>query len=258
MASVSGFLAAAEVLEREAAVGRAAYYDELASPAPGEAGPRLDVGCGNGYTVARWRQNGHRAFGIDRSLYRLSRWREEHPGGAPLLVADATALPFPGATFSLVVSSGMIEHVGVEEEPNPYRVRALPQRDTARAAVVAEMSRVAAARGRVFLDCPNGAFPIDFWHGSSLGSFRLHPLPDVLLPTFGQLRRWSAAAGAEARLVPLGSRLRFRQIRHRWWGRLLAPAAQLAQRLLDLGIGAGLGRLLAPLLPYLVVEVRRC
>jgi hypothetical protein len=55
----------------------------------------------------------------------------------------------------------VIEHIGVAETGVPkYSVRPLPDRDDQRAAFLAELFRVTRAGGVVFLDCPNGAFPI--------------------------------------------------------------------------------------------------
>lgn len=201
----------AEALEREAAAGRVAY---LSSLAPAIAGPVLDVGCGNGYGVERWLARGHRAVGVDRSLYRLGRWAAER--------AD---------------------------------------RDLRRRAVIAEPGRVLTAVGMLVVDCPNGAFPVDFWHGDRIGAFRVHLVPDSLLPSHSDLLRWGAETGLEPRIEPLGDRLRFRQVRRRWWGRLLAPLAALLLRLLDRAVGARPGgrwaRSWARLYPYVVVSYRR-
>lgn len=247
----------AEALERAAAGGRVAY---LSSLVPAIAGPVLDVGCGNGYGVERWLARGHRTVGVDRSLYRLGRWAAERATeGAErrLVVGDAAALPFREGAFGLVVSSGMIEHVGVSETSAPYTVRPHPDRDLLRRAVIAELGRILAAGGTLVVDCPNGAFPVDFWHGDRIGAFRVHPVPDALLPTHADLLRWGAEADLTPRIEPLGRRLRFRQVRRRWWGRLLAPLAALFLRALDRVVSTRLGRPLARLYPYVVVSYRR-
>lgn len=170
-------------------------------------------------------------------------------------MADAEALPFPDGVFGRVVSSGMIEHIGVEESSSPYTVAALPDRDARRCRVVLEMARVAGDDAAVVIDCPNGGFPVDFWHGDRVGAFRLHPVPDELLPTYGELRRWAAEAGRTARLRPLAGRLAFRQVGMRWWGRLLAPPVKIVIAVLDLLVRVGLDRPVSRFYPYLVVEL---
>jgi hypothetical protein len=143
----------------------------------------------------------------------------------------------------------MLEHVGVAEQSGPYRVAALDTKRQARAAVVAELARV--SRGVIVLDFPNGWFPVDFWHGDSLGAFRLHALPDALNPSLREVR--SYARDSRVTLLPLRNRLRFRQISEKAWGRALSPCVRAALRMLD-----RLPRrtpLLAVLYPFLVVKV---
>jgi SAM-dependent methyltransferase len=252
---MSCFLEQAEALERQAAEGRVAYYAERLLVKGSTVGNLLDVGCGNGYGVLEWRRRGIPCFGVDRSLYRMARWASEHKDRRPLVVADAQQLPFADASFDAVVSSGMIEHVGVSETSSPYTVTAHPDRDERRAQVIRDLGRVARGGGAVFVDCPNGTFPIDFWHGNRLGAFRIHPVPDALLPTHGELLRWGKAAGCRAAIEPLHGRLRFRQISQRWWGKILSPAVAAFLRLLDLLVSARLGRLVAWLYPYIVVSL---
>jgi SAM-dependent methyltransferase len=217
----------------------------------------LDVGCGNGYAVREWRDQGLDAVGVDISLYRLSRWVSEHPASSrPFVIADAIALPFRDGVFDRVVSSGMIEHVGVEESSLPYTVIAQPDQKKKRRRVVAEIVRVAGPGATILIDWPNGSFPIDFWHGDDLGAFRIHAIPDVLLPSFGDLRRWAECCGCSAELRPMTGRLAFRQVGSRWWGRLLAPLMRLYLWGLDILTRVGKGRMAAPFYPYLVAEIR--
>jgi SAM-dependent methyltransferase len=216
----------------------------------------LDMGCGNGYSVAAWRRIGVRAVGADNSFYRLGRWVEEHRRGRAFVVADAGALPFAADSFDVVVSSGMIEHVGVTETTNPYTVHPHRDRDQARAGVVRELARVTRADGTTLLDCPNGAFPIDFWHGDRLGAFRRHGVPDSLLPVFTDFVAWARTAGREARLETVTGRLAFRQVGRRWWGRWLAAPMALFLRFLDGLVVRGFAGLPARTYPYLVVALR--
>jgi len=178
-----------------------------------------------------------------------------HAARRPFVVADAAALPFRDGTFAAVLSSGMLEHVGVEEASAPYRIRALPERDALRERVIREMLRVSAPGAAVVVDFPNGLFPVDFWHGDRIGAFRLHAMPDVLLPSFRDVSKWCRHSGARARLLPLGGRFRFRQVGRRWWGRALAPLARLGIAILDGLAALGLSPLVAVLLPYLVIRL---
>ncbi|HXT50444.1 MAG TPA: class I SAM-dependent methyltransferase [Thermoanaerobaculia bacterium] len=246
-------LAAAEVLEREASERRVTYFLGRVGR---QVGRLLDVGCGNGYAVRAWQCRDIAAVGVDRSTYRLARWVEQHRGRRPFVLADAAALPFRDGSFDAVVSSGMIEHVGVSETARPYRVQPHADRDRARQGVVGELTRVTRTGGTTLVDCPNGAFPIDFWHGDRLGAFRPHRVPDSLLPTFGDFVSWARAAGRVARLETVTGRLAFRQVSRRWWGRLLAAPMALLLRLLDGCVERGWMALPARTYPYLVVALR--
>lgn len=261
----AALLQEAEAHERQAASERVAYFSALLAGAENRAQRLLDVGCGNGYSVARWSAQGADAFGVDRSLYRMGRWATERRRGrggdtsSPLrlVVADATRLPFAASAFDVVISSGMIEHVGVREASSPYTVTPHSDRDKQRERVVHELARVTRESGVALVDCPNGAFPIDFWHGDRIGAFRVHRIPDSLLASHGQLLSWGKAAGLQARLQPLGRRLRFRQIKRRWWGRVLSPVVELSLRLLDHLISTPLGTVVGCLYPYVVVSYRK-
>jgi SAM-dependent methyltransferase len=243
------FLQQAEALERDAAADRVQYLNGIGV----NATPILDVGCGNGYSVIEWR-NGGLAVGVDRSLYRLSRWVAEHRDHRPFVVADARALPFRSHQFAHTVSSGMLEHVGVSELSSPYRVTALPSKRSARAEVVAELCRVTQPAGSVILDFPNGLFPIDFWHGNTLGAFRLHRVPDVLNPSLWELLTYTL--DRKVTVLPLRNRLRFRQISRQWWGRLLSGPVHLFLRVLDILPRRLAQPLLGVFYPFLVVRVQ--
>lgn len=249
-------LTEAQALEKAAAVERVEFYAPLISRGPAGVTPRLlDVGCGNGYSIPEWRRLGVRVVGVDVDPYRLSRWVQEHPAGTPLVLADAQHLPFRRGAFSCVVSSGMIEHVGVAEASSPYRIRALPQRDDARLRVVRELLATAEPGAHVLLDCPNGMFPVDFWHGDRVGAFRLHAIPDVLLPSFRDFLAWGRACGSSVLLLPVGRRLRFRQVGHRWWGRLLTLPMRAFMAGLDRLIRRGVTGFPSRLSPFLVVRL---
>ncbi|HKO56424.1 MAG TPA: methyltransferase domain-containing protein [Thermoanaerobaculia bacterium] len=211
------------------------------------AGARvLDAGCGNGVSVDVLHERGFDAWGIDLSSLRKWQWRERTQRDR-LAVASALRLPFPDASFDAVLSSGVIEHIGVEELGGAtYSVRPLPERDALRDAFAAELLRVTRPGGRVFIDCPNGAFPIDFWHGAVAGRARWHSPREGFLPSFDDVRRHvhRADPGAVVRRLPARDRFAFRQVGRHWYGRMFrAPMAWW------LRFGRGT--------PYLVVEVTR-
>ena len=243
----------AEELEAISAAERVAYFSGLFPVTTGSS--LLDVGCGNGYSVQHWREAGVEAFGVDVSLYRLSRWVNEHPQGRPFVVADATALPFKNGTFDALFSSGMIEHVGVSETSQPYAVSPHSDRDDQRRAVIGEFLRVCRPKATLILDFPNGRFPIDFWHGDEIASFRVHSIPDDLLPSMADVRLWAAECGSRAGLKRLQGRLRFLQVRRRWWGRIGHPAMRIFIRFLDMMVAIGASRLVENCFPYLVVQL---
>lgn len=248
-------LAFAECLEQDAAAERVEYYAGLIA-AERLSGVVLDLGCGNGYAVDAWKASGARAVGVDNSRYRFSRWRAERRARS-LVLADAARLPFRAGAFAVVTSSGMIEHVGVAESTPPYRVEALADRESRRAGVVREALRVVASQGVLYLDCPNGQFPVDFWHGDRVGAFRLHGVPDVLLPTLADARSWVVGTGAKVTLTPIGRRLRFRQIAGRWWGRLFRMPVRAILGALDRLVGRLPDEVLSPFVPFLVLRVQR-
>jgi SAM-dependent methyltransferase len=70
-------------------------------PAPGRA--TLDLGCGEGRVARDLAAQGHRVTGIDASPTMLAAARQADPAGQYTL-ADAASLPFPDASFDVVVA----------------------------------------------------------------------------------------------------------------------------------------------------------
>ena len=200
-------------------------------PALREAGARtvLDSGCGNGEAVDVLLGAGFDAWGHDLSAFRKWQWRSR-THRQRLVVADGLNLPFPSGVFDAVISSGVLEHVGVSERGGPgiYEVSPLPDRDERRRAFLAGLVRVLAPGGTLYLDFPNGAFPIDFWHGPTAGGARWHSPVEGFLPTVRDIRRLAERLGPPL-LVSVRSphrRLRFNQVGAHWYGRLFrAPMA---------------------------------
>lgn len=211
------------------------YYLPLIAAA-GVTSPRvLDCGCGNGLSVDLLRERGIDAWGNDLSALRKWQWRERREKER-LVVASALSLPFENGAFDVVISSGVIEHIGVDETAVPrYTVRARADRDEARLAFFAELGRVTRAGGLLFIDCPNRLFPIDFWHADAPGRPRFHSPFEPFLPSFGELRALVRRAIPGARVEPLSpwKRLQFFQASRYWYGRLLGPAAGAMFRLMQ-------------------------
>lgn len=211
----------------------------------------LDCGCGNGVSVDVLHEHGIDAWGVDLSALRKWQWRErEHRD--QLAVANALRLPFPDDSFDVVISSGVIEHIGVDEiGGTEYRVTPRGDRDALRQQFIDELLRVTKRGGRVFVDCPNGAFPIDFWHGGAGGRARWHSRSEGFLPSFRDIRRM--AKGHAVRAASPHRRFAFKQVGQHWYGRLFSAPMALwfaAMNLMPLLARTALN-------PYLVIEIRK-
>jgi SAM-dependent methyltransferase len=217
----------------------------------------LDSGCGNGESIDVLNRRGLDAWGHDLSALRKWQWSKRERRDR-LVVAGGASLPFPDGFFDFVIASGVLEHVGVSEEGGGrYRVRPLPDRDEQRRAYLAELVRVLAPGGRLFLDSPNGSFPIDFWHGVTPGGARLHSPGEGFLPTVPQIR--ALCGRIDDRLVvsarsPEG-RLRFHQVSSHWYGRVFRVPMAALFRLMSMPPFRFLAA--TPLNPYLVLEISR-
>lgn len=217
----------------------------------------LDSGCGNGVSVDLLAERGYEAWGNDLSQLRRFQWRERR-ARERLVVASSLRLPFPDRYFDAVVSSGVIEHIGVAERGVPsYAVEPLPDRDEQRAAFLGELFRVTRPGGVVFLDCPNGTFPVDFWHGDEPGGARRHARDEGFLPSVAEVRAIVRRVRPAARVEVLSPfrRLQFHQARRHWYGRLLGPVANAAFFALRFFPFRGLAA--TALNPFLVLRIRR-
>lgn len=215
----------------------------------------LDSGCGNGLAIDLLASHGMEAWGHDLSLLRKWQWRQrEHR--ERLVIADGLSLPFPDGFFHVVLSSGVIEHIGVTETGAPnYAVSPLPNRDAARLGYFRELVRVLTPGGLLFLDAPNGRFPVDFWHGNQPGSPRFHSRHEGFLPTFAEISNLSneVMPGACVRaLSPIG-RLQFVQSAQHLHGKILRWPMTLMFMAMRF-----CGRLAASSLnPFLIVQIRK-
>jgi SAM-dependent methyltransferase len=219
----------------------------------------LDAGCGNGLSVDLLAAAGYEGWGVDSSPLRRWQWRERAQRRR-LAVADVRTLPFLSSSFDAVISSGVVEHIGVVEQRSDsgrYSVTGSPARFDERVRFLAELLRVLRPGGTLFLDAPNRLFPIDFWHGDEPGQARWHSWREPFLPSARELTRIVRATGmaAEIRFLSPRGRLRFGQVRRWWYGRLLAPLAAAALGLMSLPGLRWMTR--TALNPYLVAVIRK-
>ena len=108
----------------------------------------LDVGCGVGmYTAAFLRETPH-VFGVEIECERAQEARERAAG---VVQSPGERLPFPDATFDVVFSHEVLEHVADDR------------------ACVAEIVRVTRPGGRIVIFVPNRLYPFEthgiFWRG---------------------------------------------------------------------------------------------
>ncbi len=230
------------------------FYEPLLRAYVPDARRVLDCGCGNGLAVDLLAGRGFEAWGNDLSLLRKWQWSERLHRDR-LAVASGLALPFPDGWFDAVISSGVIEHIGVDESRSPrYTVRPRATRDEERLAFVSELLRVTRRGGCIFLDAPNGRFPVDFWHADAPGQARVHALNERFLPTARELRSLFREAGVqELRFLSPYGRLQLRQVRRHWYGRALTLPAIALLRLMRVVPPLAA----SPLNPFLVVVARK-
>jgi SAM-dependent methyltransferase len=129
----------------------------------------LDVGCGLGTYVRKFRAFTAAAFGVDIDLDKLAQGAQELPN---LGQSVAESLPFADGSFDVILLHEVIEHVRSDRE------------------AVAEAYRCLRPGGRVVIFAPNRLYPLET-HGFYLGKryvYRLAPiipwLPDGLRGRF--------------------------------------------------------------------------
>lgn len=98
-------------------------------------GRALDVGCGTGTLAARLAASGYQMAGIDPSEGMLEVLRKRAPD-VEAVRAEGTAIPFPDASFDLVLSVAVMHHIA-----DPAEVRG----------TLAEMTRVTRPGGRILV-----------------------------------------------------------------------------------------------------------
>lgn len=191
--------------------------------------------------------------------FRVEQWSQRVAlPGVHLLAADATSMPFADGSFDLVFSCGMLEHIGVREACLPnYRVAPVPQQAELRRRFLAESIRILKPDGALFVDHPNGSFPIDFWHNDYRAWPRFHSPGEEFLPKFRQVAALAKAVapGCKVEVLSPAGRFTFRRSNRRWYGKLFAGALESYFQLLRYPPFSTLAA--TPLNPYLVIRITR-
>jgi SAM-dependent methyltransferase len=151
----------------------------------------LDVGCGNGLYLATLRSREHRGFlcGADLSEGML-RTARSAMGEGPLLVSDAQALPFPAASFDVVLAMHMLYHV-------PDRPRAIAElrrvlRPGGRALVLTNSRRHFRELDELLLACAEATVAKNIARSrASLTHFTVENGRPVLEAAFDEVERYS-------------------------------------------------------------------
>ena len=107
----------------------------------------LDVGCGIGTYVRRFRRYSDDVHGIEVEPERVAEASETLPN---IVLAKGESLPYPDDTFDLVFSNEVIEHVDDDR------------------ATALEMVRVTKPGGHIVVFAPNRLFPFET-HGAYFG-----------------------------------------------------------------------------------------
>jgi ubiquinone/menaquinone biosynthesis C-methylase UbiE len=95
------------------------FVEEMLAPSRWKGKRVLDVGCGNGYILAKFALAGASPFGVDltAAAIDLTRKRMKMRGTvADLHQADSAHLPFRDCSFDLVYSLGVLHHSPRTEE----------------------------------------------------------------------------------------------------------------------------------------------
>jgi ubiquinone/menaquinone biosynthesis C-methylase UbiE len=148
-------------------------YGEALELAPG--GRVLDLGCNNGYGTVSLAEAGLNVIGVDVSTRLLEQARARSPlHRTRFLEVDGLRLPFADASFDLVTSFQVIEHIA---DTAPY---------------LGEITRVLKPGGVAMFSTPNAALRLDPgmtpWNIFHVREFRATELEEVLTPWFGAVQ----------------------------------------------------------------------
>lgn len=188
----------------------------------------LDLGCGNAVSVELLREAGFRAFGTDHFPERYQFRREHSDVPNPFFfLGDALRLAVDDNVFDIVFSSGVLEHIGVNERWLPWVLTPMSVEDqrAERVQFFRECFRILKPDGILYVDHPNGACPVDFWHHDRPGKPRPHSTKERFNPRLREVRSIVAAVDPAARIEPLSpaNRFSFGRSKRRWYRAFLGP-----------------------------------
>ncbi len=131
----------------------------------------LDVGCNTGYGTIGFAGVARRVVGVDVSQTAIAAAQAIAVDGRPeFLTSDGLSLPFPDASFSLVVAFQVLEHL---DDPLAF---------------LRELARVSAPGGIILLTTPNAAtrlFPgMSPWNRFHVREYRAAELDELLRAVF--------------------------------------------------------------------------
>jgi SAM-dependent methyltransferase len=169
----------------------------------------LCLGCGGAADVLELHENGFReTYGIDIEWRCLS-WKEMGMDPRHLFIADGISLPFEDNYFDVVITLGVIEHIGAvgatAELNGNYKAM--------RTKFLSEAFRILNSQGTLIVACPNRTFPIDFQHNiSKLGILKkmgvkaglsIHSPFNRFLLSYSDIRKYVERVKPTARIKPL-------------------------------------------------------
>lgn len=188
----------------------------------------LDLGCGRTGGMERFWQRARLAAGIDPDRGSLA----DRGAGMPVLQGDGEHLPFPDASFDMVVSVWVIEHLEAPER------------------VFAEVARVMKPGGHFIFLTPNALNPLVF--GNRVGQVAPWLQQQLVSNVYGRDKgdtfavRYRANTTARLRAIAAATGFEVDELRviadptYVAFNALLFKAAVLGERMLPPGLGVHL------------------
>lgn len=183
----------------------------------------LSVGCGNGEDIDTIIEHGYSGFGIDTG-YRSEEWAQRKHKDC-FMVADGRTLPFKDGEFDMVLSFGVIEHIGAVGDT----LELLPDYQEHRQRYADEILRVTKQGGYALITTPNKRFPMDMWHGPFVFGARFHSPFEKFSASYGEMNRYfgKGARCSEAKALGLQNFFQFKKTGKHLWIKLALPVIKL-------------------------------
>jgi len=213
----------------------------------------LSVGCGVGQDVETMVGLGHDCWGIEPGYRRVAWQSRLHKDR--LFVGDGRALPFEDESFDVVLSFGVLEHIGQENVPH---LQMAPTVAEERRQFANELIRVTRMEGYIIISTPNKHCPIDFWHHvNRRWGVRPHSPWEQFTVSLGELKTFFISNGGckEMTVLPLEGAFKVQRLRRRLWGKILYWPGSVFFRIMFHRWFKFLAS--SPLNPFLIVCVRK-